>query len=221
MRDTDVFDLDFTTAAALPADTVKQVKQATTEAEAAIRTLEQALEAGTVAEAGWRLLASLYLGTSRMKEFTDLERRHEETFGTPIFADLRQESAPRDTQRSVFDMPKKIIHGSLPDIAAVLEACASKKGALLDFSRVNGADAAGLKELAAYFSKLPRDDTKPEMPGVERFIASLEKAADSSVATEEMWQMLFEHQRFCNNVDAFDELAIRYAEHFGISPPSW
>lgn len=221
MRDTDVFDLDFTTPAALPADTVKQVKQATTEAEAAIRTLEQALEAGTVEEAGWRLLASLYLGVSRMKDFTALEARHEEIFGTPIFADLRQEITPRDTQRSVFDMPKKIIPGSLPDITAVLEACASKKGALLDFSRVSGADAGGLTDLAKYFSQLPREETKPETPGMERFITSLEKAADSSAATEEMWQMLFEYQRFCSDMEAFDELAIRYAERFGISPPSW
>ena len=221
MRDTDVFDLDFTTPAALPADTTKQVKQAATEVEVVIRSLEQALESGPMEEAGWRMLASLYLGTSRMSDFTALEARHEEAFGTPIFANFRQESAPRDTQRTVFDMPKKITHGSLPDIAAVLEACASPEGALLEFSRVNGADAAGLKDLAVFFSQLPREETKPEIPGMERFITSLEKAADSSAATEEMWQMLFEHRRFCNEVEAFDELAIKYTERFGISPPSW
>lgn len=221
MRETDIFDLDFTTPAAAPADTSKQVKQAATEVGAVIHSLEQALESGPMEEAGWRMLASLYLGANRMSDFTTLEARHEEVFGTPIFANFRQESAPRDTQRIVFDMPKKIVQGSLPDIAAVLEACAAPEGALLEFSRVNGADIGGLKELTEYFSKLPRDDTKPEIPGMERFITSLEKAADSSVATEEMWQMLFEYRRFCNDADIFDELAIRYAEHFGISPPSW
>jgi hypothetical protein len=33
--------------------------------------------------------------------------------------------------------------------------------------------------------------------------------------------MLFEYMRFCNDMDAFDELAIKFAVRFGISPPSW
>lgn len=58
-------------------------------------------------EAGWRMLASLYLGVNRMSDLIALEDRHEETFGTPIFAKFRMESPRHDTHRTVFEMPIK------------------------------------------------------------------------------------------------------------------
>ena len=79
----------------------------------------------------------------------------------------------------------------------------------------------GLKELIKFFSLLPHDKTKPELKGDDRFISSLEKAAEGANGTQEMWDMLFEYKRFCNDMDAFDELAIKFAMRFDISPPSW
>ncbi len=234
MKDTEILTLDFTVPEASSSDAEESVKpetlpsnigdllnQASAEVESAIRNLELALESGLVDESIWQLLAYLYLGTSRMDNFSSLDRRHEETFGAPISADIPQQKMQLDSDRVVFEMPQKIVCGSLPDIASVQEACASSKGAILDFSRVHGADTSGLKELVEFFSQLPHDQTKPEMTAIDRFISSLGKAADDVAGTQEMWSMLFEYKRFCNDIDAFDELAIKFAVRFGISPPSW
>ncbi len=239
MKDTEISTLDFTLPEAsssgneesiklktLPSNIKDLLNQATTEVEAAIRNLEQALESDLVKDPSWQdpcwqLLAYLYLGTNRMDDFSSLDRRHEETFGAPIFINIPQEKLQLDSDRVVFEMPQKIVCGSLPDITSVQEACASSKGAMLDFSRVHGADTSGLKELVKFFSQLPHDQTKPEVAAIDRFISSLGKAADDTAGTQEMWSMLFEYKRFCNDIDAFDELAIKFAVRFGISPPSW
>lgn len=223
MRNTDIFNLDFTSPGSLdtPPDAVDFVSQGYNHAQDAVIALERALANGCMDESTWRLLGALYMGMGHITQFNDLEKRHEATFGTPMYVMLQQPKPVRDPRRIVFEMPNRIIKDSLPDTGAVLEACASEDGAGLDFTRVRGADADGLQELAKFFAHLPRDATRPECPGVERFITTLEKTAESAAATPEMWSVLFEYKRFLNDQEGFDDLCIRYAVRFGISPPSW
>ncbi|GJL73042.1 MAG: hypothetical protein NMNS01_22410 [Nitrosomonas sp.] len=213
--------LDFTVAGAIPPDSTELIKQITSEIESDIKTLEHALEHGSMTKAGWRLLAAFYLGTKRVSDFNSLTQQYEDNFDAPIFAELQQDQSSRKTFRIVFEIPQKIIHNSLPDITAVCKACVTPTGALIDFSSVRGADKSGLKTLTQFLSQLPHDHTRPETPGLSRFISKLEKMADSKEGTEEIWSLLFEYQRFCNDTHTFDELSIKYAIRFGISPPVW
>lgn len=233
MDDTEISTLDFTTEGAssdseglinseeLPSDIRDLLSQAVTDIEAAILSLEQALESDLVKEPSWQMLACLYLGTNQLNHFNNLNKRHEEIFGKPVSVNSSLQEMQIDSDRVVFEMPQKIVCGSLPDIALVKEACTSSKGAMLNFTNVHGADTGGLKELVGFFAKLPHDQTKPEISGSDRFISSLEKAANDSSGTQEMWNLLFEYSRFCDDIDTFDELAIKFAIRFSISPPSW
>lgn len=234
MDDTEISTLDFTTTEGassgseelinseeLPSNIRDLLSQAVTDIEAAILNLEQALESDLVKEPGWQMLAYLYLGANRLENFNSLNKRHEETFGKPIPVNSPMQEMQIDSDRVVFEMPNKIVCGSLPDITSVEEACASSKGAMLNFANVHGADTSGLKELVEFFEKLPHGQTKPVISGIERFTTSLEKAANDSSGTQEMWNLLFEYSRFCDDIDTFDELAIKFAIRFSISPPSW
>jgi hypothetical protein len=234
MDDTETSNLDFTTTEGgssgseelinseeLPSDIRDFLSQAVTDIEAAILNLEQALKSDLIKEPSWQMLAHLYLGVNRLENFNSLNKRHEETFGKPISVSPPMQEMQIDSDRVVFDMPNKIVCGSLPDITLVEEACASSKGAMLNFANVHGADTGGLKELAEFFKKLPHDQTKPVISGIDHFITSLEKVANDSSGTQEMWDLLFEYCRFCDDIDTFDELAIKFAIRFSISPPSW
>ena len=205
----------------LPSNIRDFLSQAVTDIEAAILNLEQALESDLVKEPSWQMLAYLYLGTNRLDNFSSLNKRHEEAFGKSISISSPLQEMQIDSDRVIFEMPRKIVGNSLPDVVLVEEACASSKGAMLNFANVHGADTAGLKELVEFFAKLPDDKTKPEVSGIDRFISSLEKAANDSSGTQEMWDLLFEYSRFCDDMDTFDELAIKFAIRFSISPPSW
>lgn len=213
--------LDFTVAGAIPPDATELIKNITSDIESDIKTLEEALESGYMKETGWRLLAAFYLGTDRISDFNALKDRYESNFDTSIFTELNQDNITLKSFRTEFEIPQKITVNSLPDTTIVNNACASPTGASVDFSNVRGADAKGLRALTEFLSQLPRDHTRPETPGLDRFISKLEKTADSNEGTEDIWNLLFEYQRFCNDTQTFDDLSIKYAVRFGISPPIW
>lgn len=222
MKSTDIFDLDFTSSAVSDAAHEHQdLDEVTASARETVQRLEQMLENGCRDEGAWRMLASLYLGMDNASALSDLEERHEREFGGPIFAGFRQARARHLGNRRVFQMPARITDAALPPIEEVLAACASDDGAALDFSRVRGADGPGLKQLAAFLGRMPHNADRPEMPGIDRFIEGLVKAAESGSGTRNMWDVLFTYKRLMNDEKAFDELAIKFAVKFGVSPPSF
>lgn len=138
MDDTEISTLDFTTTEGtssgseelinseeLPSNIRDLLSQAVTDIEAAILNLEQALKSGLVKEPGWQMLACLYLGANRLESFNSLNKRYEEAFGKPISVNSPMQEMRIDSDRVVFEMPRKIVCDSLPDIALVEEACAS------------------------------------------------------------------------------------------------
>lgn len=222
MRSTDIFNLDFTTSGAFETmELANLVRDASFGAQEAIKKLEQAIAKDCREEAAWRLLASLYLGTDNMRAFNELEARHEKIFGVPMFAVLRPPRATRDAQRKLFDIPAKIVTGVLPDADQVVTACQEPGGAALDFTRVRGADAGGLNDLAHLLAHLPNDHRRPQLPGMDRFVVGLEKAAQSPTGTKVMWQVLFAYDRLIQDQAMFEAHALQFAVKFGISPPAY
>lgn len=222
MRNTDIFSLDFTTPESLEMfemqDQLNRVAALTNEA---MQILQDTLEKGCSEESAWRMLASLYLGTGNIPAFNAIEERHEQEFGSTMFRMFHVARPPRGERRRLLEMPARITAGSLPPIGAVLDACRSPEGAALDFARVRGADGPGLQELALFLGQLPDGEDRPELPGIERFMEGLLRAAESAAGSRLMWDVLFSHQMLIGDEKAFDELAIRFAVKFGVSPPSF
>jgi hypothetical protein len=222
LRNTDIFSLDFTTPESLEMfemqDQLNRVAALTNEA---MQLLQDAIDRGCSEESAWRMLASLYLGTGNIPAFNAIEERHEREFGSTMFRMFHLDKPPRGEHRKLLQMPARVTAGSLPPIEEVLAACQSADGAALDFSRVRGADGPGLQELALFLGQLPDNDDRPELPGMDRFMEGLLRAAESPTGNRLMWDVLFSHQMLVGDEKAFDELAIRFAVKFGVSPPSF
>lgn len=222
MRSTDIFNLDFTApGSSATLELENRVSEARFKVKEAVRLLEEALALDCREEDAWRLLASLYMGTDQIKTLNELESKHEELFGAPMFAITHQPRFTRDAQRKLFDIPARITRGLLPPVEDFLAACAAPEGAMMDFSRVRGADPGGLQDLAELFNRLPRDHTQPLMLAIERFINGLQKAAFSPSGTPGMWEVLFAYLRLTANEPAFETLAVTYASKFGAPPPAY
>ena len=222
MRNTDIFSLDFTTPESLEMfEMQEQINRVTAMTNEAMQILQDVIEKGYGEESVWRMLASLYLGTGNLPAFNELEARHQREFGTAMFRMDRLPKPARGEHRRIFEMPARIGAGTLPRLEDVLAACRSLEGAALDFSRVRGADGPGLGELAQFFGRLPGDDDRPEFPGIDRFLDSLLRAAESPAGNRLMWDVLFSYQMLLGDEKAFDDLAIRFAVKFGVSPPSF
>lgn len=218
MRNTDIFNLDFTSPSVIQDIANQAVAKVHSDAAAtfvaeAIRELEEAIARNSREESAWRLLGALYIGTDRIKDLNALEAKHEKIFGATIFAIPHRRRVERSATRKLFDVPARITAGSLPPIDEVLAACASPEGAEFDFSRVRGADAGGLEELRELFSRLPRD-MRPVLLGIEPVMDGLLGAASSPTGIKPMWQVLFEYHRFTGNDAAVRDLMARFRARF-------
>jgi hypothetical protein len=222
VRNTDIFDLDFTTAdARIELEVAETLQEGLAEVEMAIKNLEEVINRGSKNEQAWRLLGALYIGTDRIKNLNALEERHQELFGTPMFAIPQQRRVQRTPSRRLFDMPARITKGSLPPADEVAEAGHLPEGAELDFSRVRGADAGGLEDLRDLFAGILRENRRPHLLGIEPFINGLLKAAASPNGSRLMWEVLFAYLRLTNNETAFSSLATAFAAKFQTPAPSF
>jgi hypothetical protein len=222
VRNTDIFDLDFTSAdARIELQVAGTLEEGMVHVDLAIQKLEEVLARGSKNEEAWRLLGALYIGTDRLKTLNELEERHEKLFGTRMFIIPQQRRVQRTPTRKLYDVPARITKGVLPPVSEVAAACASPEGAEFDFSRVRGADAAGLEDLRELFARLPRDNHRPHFLGVEPFINGLLKAAAGPGGSRLMWEVLFAYLRMTNNETAFSSVAAAYAAKFQTAAPKF
>lgn len=221
--------LDFTSPGAIPPDPTELAGQAINSAQTAIHTLEQLLETERIEDtAGWRLLAMFYLTNGRTHDLAKIEKRYQALFGKSLSADLKKkyalwfkESPGSEAVTFAIEMPVKITAATLPDNEIIRRECRSSGGVVVDFSQVQEIDTEGLRKLGSFFSVLANENTKPVLKQVDRFMMCLQKKAEEQTGMHSMWDVLFAYDRFREDKDAFDERAIRFAVHYGISPPSW
>lgn len=216
--------LDFTSPGAIPPDPSDVIKRIMGETTATMQILEALIEKESVQDpASWKLLAMFYVVNDRNDDLNKIDGQYQKIFGSSLFLDFWQKIPQWCGIKNplCLEMPEKITAQSLPNITTIQEACQLSTGAELDFSRVREIDSDGLSALAQFFAALFSEGISLDIKGAARFIASLEKSAASSQSTQVTWEVLFAYDRFYNNKETFEDRAIRFAIHFGISPPSW
>jgi anti-anti-sigma regulatory factor len=188
-------------------------------ADAASDCLSLALEYENRDRSVWRLLAAIHLGRGRTAEYSSLVARYEESFQEKF---RLESTVEQDTDHSsIFPLPAKIDDGNVPEFIVIRAACAGAARAVLDFTRVRRASAGGLVDLTKLLKRLARESSRPELRGIEPFISSVESVSMSDTGSPEMWDLLFVYRRYLEDPQGFEDTALRYAERFGISPPSW
>lgn len=216
--------LDFTSPGAIPPDPADVIKRIMGETATTMQTLETLLENEPVQDpTGWKLLAMYYMINDRTDDLSKIDEQYRKIFGSSLFMDFGRQIPQWCSIRNplCLKIPQKITAHTLPDISAIQNACQSPAGAELDFSEIKEIDSDGLTALTQFFTALTRAGVFPKIKGAERFIMSMEKSATSSRGTRAMWDVLFAYDRFCQNSETFEDRAIKFAMHFGISPPSW
>ncbi len=220
--------LDFTSPGAIPPDPAEVVQRVVDETRSSIQTLESLLGNERIEnETGWKLLAMFYLVTGRINDLAKIEEQYKSITGISLSADLRKNYTQWFNDKTtsdpvIFEIPRKITATSLPDSMAIGHGLTASDSVLLDFSKVQEIDNEGLKKLAKFLSALAKASIKPELKQIDRFIGCLQhKAENGGEGTCTLWDVLFAYERFCDNREAFEEKAIKFAVLYGISPPSW
>jgi anti-anti-sigma regulatory factor len=184
---------------------------------------EAVLKAGLGDDArAWHMLFDLYRLQNRALEFEHLALDYA----------LRFESSP-----PVWVGEASAIETETPAISAVLpglldaRACASLRAELapataqsvirLDFSNIHMVDETGAKECAAILASAQKKKWSVQLSGVDRLIALLLDLNRATHARAAHWQLLLELYQLLGWLEKFEDLAVDYAVHFEVSPPSW
>ena len=211
--------LDFTSPGSIPLESSEIVNQVNLEIRISIQTLENILITDPMETTCWKLLGGLYLGTNLTNKFNKLSQQYQNFFGKPLFPEFEEKN--RAAEQLLFRMPANIVPELLPNTTEVEQACNSRKKVTIDFSDVKESSAEGLNALAVLFLTLVKVNNKPEIIFINDFISDLEKKAITNNKVNTMWDVLFAYKRLCNDVKGFDNLALKFAIQYSISPPSW
>lgn len=162
-----------------------------------------------------------YVVNDRNDDLNKIDGQYQKIFGSSLFLDFGKDTAMVQHQNPLcLEMPEKITAQSLPNITTIQEACQLSTGAELDFSRVREIDSDGLSALAQFLLHYSLK-VFPLISRSSTFYREFGEKRASSQSTQVTWEVLFAYDRFYNNKETFEDRAIRFAIHFGISPPSW
>ena len=210
--------LDFTSPGSIPIESSEIIKQINQEIRISIQALENILVTDPMETTCWKLLGGLYLGANLNTKFNKLANQYKNFFGKPLFPEFEEKKRAEEV---LFKMPSNIAPELLPNITEVEQAGNSHKKVTIDFSDVKESSAEGLNALAVFFLTLVKASNKPEIILINDFISDLEKKAIANNKVNTMWDVLFAYKRLCNDVKGFDNLALKFAIQYSISPPSW
>lgn len=211
--------LDFTSPGSIPIESSEIISRINQELKKSIQSLENILVTDPMETSCWKLLGGLYLAENQIAELVKLQNQYQKLFGKSLFPELDKRN--QETEQIIFKLPQNITPELLPNIEAIQQACHSRNKVLIDFSDVRNSSDEGLSSLVNFFQSIAKINNKPEITNINHFILDLEKKATSSNQINNMWDVLFAYKRLCNDVKEFDNLALKFAIQYSISPPSW
>ena len=172
----------------------------------------------------WHMLFDLYRLQMRERDFEKLALDYALRFETspPVWQGVK--AAKVDAVES------KTSNASLPSLLDA-KACANLRTELaqaphnatirLDFSRIEMVDETGAGQCAEILANSQKVKHKFQVSGVERLIQLLQDLNRATHTRSSHWLLLLELFQLLGRKDEFEDLAVNYAVHFEVSPPSW
>ncbi|HMM47412.1 MAG TPA: STAS domain-containing protein [Thiobacillaceae bacterium] len=192
--------------------------------KSAERLLMDTLDAGD--RRGWHMLFDLFSLQDREREFEQLAVDYAVRFETspPIWQPRAGSAAPGaapQTQTATLELPGLLDRKAASDLREGVAAAAANDVIQIDFSRIAMVDEAGADDCVHILAAARKTGRKLRISGVERLIALLEDLTRATHSRAAHWLLLLELHQTLGHHDDFEDLAVGYAVHFEVSPPSW
>jgi len=173
----------------------------------------------------WHLLFDLYEVTGQRRPFEDLAMDYAVCFESspPTWRPIRQSGAEKNAARHpTFVFGPNLSPQDKPRLAHFRQECETADTVALDFSKtsVPDDDAYALLMLKT-LSGLVATDKQVRLLGGEAFVVRLNASRAAGRLTESTWLLLLLLLQLQAKGDEFDQVALEYAVHFEISPPSY
>lgn len=187
------------------------------------RLLKDILE--TADRAAWHMLFDLFGVQNREKEFEQLGMDYAVRFETspPAWQKTGGNGAskPAQPQAASLELPGLLDKNAAHSLREGVAAVAKNATVRIDFSRIAMVDESGARECAQILSNTRKAKRKLQISGVDTLIALLQDLNRATHSRAVHWLLLLELYQTIGQQEKFEDLAVDYAVHFEVSPPSW
>lgn len=171
----------------------------------------------------WHMLFDLYRLTQREAEFEQLALEYAVKFETsPPNLGKKQDGLPTPAKASkTLSVDAKLDAAAGGRLKDELSAAAKGETLLLDLSRITVLEPAGAAHLAGGLSSAKKSKATFQVSGVTQLVETLKGKLNSDRGTNAWWLLLLAMYQLLGKQSEFEDLAVDYAVHFEVSPPSW
>lgn len=171
----------------------------------------------------WHMLFDLYRLQARERDFEKLGLDYALQFETspPVWKGIKAKRAAVEAQTSSMTLPTLLDANACANLRTELAQVPHNATIRMDFSRIEMVDEAGAGQCAEILANSQKIKHKFEVSGVDRLIQLLQDLNRATHTRSSHWLLLLELYQLLGRKDEFEDLAVNYAVHFEVSPPSW
>ncbi len=173
----------------------------------------------------WHMLFDLYCVQGREKDFEQMAVDYAVRFETspPLWQSMSPNAAakPQQAEAASLELPGLLDKNAAATLKEGIAATPKGATARIDFSRIAMVDEAGAEACAQVLSGARKTKRKLQVSGVDTLIALLQDLIRATHSRAAHWLLLLELYQTLGQQDDFENLAVDYAVHFEVSPPSW
>lgn len=172
----------------------------------------------------WHMLFDLYRLQTREKDFEKLALDYALRFETspPVWKSVKVARTPAvETQATSASLPTLLDAKACANLRTELAQAPHNATIRLDFSRIEMVDETGAGQCAEILANSQKIKHKFQVSGVDRLIQLLQDLNRATHTRASHWLLLLELYQLLGREDEFEDLAVNYAVHFEVSPPSW
>jgi len=171
----------------------------------------------------WHMLFDLYRLQARERDFEKLGLDYALQFETspPVWKGVKAKRAVAEAQTSSLTLPTLLDANACANLRTELAQVPNNATIRMDFSRIEMVDEAGAGQCAEILANSQKIKHKFEVSGVDRLIQLLQDLNRATHTRSAHWLLLLELYQLLGRKDEFEDLAVNYAVHFEVSPPSW
>lgn len=170
----------------------------------------------------WHMLFDLYRLQARERDFEKLGLDYAMQFETspPVWKGIKTKRAT-EAQASSLTLPTLLDAKACANLRTELAQVPNNATIRMDFSRIEMVDETGAGQCAEILANSQKIKHKFEVSGVDRLIQLLQDLNRATHTRSSHWLLLLELYQLLGRKDEFEDLAVNYAVHFEVSPPSW
>lgn len=173
----------------------------------------------------WHMLLDLYCVQGRDNDFEQMAVDYAVRFETspPLWQGTGPKTAtkPQQAEAASLELPGLLDKNAAAALKEGIAATPKGATARIDFSRIAMVDEGGAEACAEVLSGARKAKRKLQVSGVDTLIALLQDLIRATHSRAAHWLLLLELYQTLGHQDDFENLAVDFAVHFEVSPPSW